>query len=75
MLTCYYRVPAGQETPPGADQDPEAGLLQDVDVVVVGVPHGPAAGVTLGLLTVGGEHESAVTVSPLGPRSKSARNL
>ena len=43
--------------------------------MVVGVPHGPAAGVTLGLLAVGGEHKPAVAVRPLGPRRQPARNL
>ena len=33
-----------------ADKDAEAALLEDADVVVVGVPHGPPRGVFLGLL-------------------------
>ena len=43
--------------------------------MVVCVPHGPAAGVTLGLLAVGGEHEPAVAIRPLRPRRQSASNL
>lgn len=35
--------------------------------MVVGVPHGPAAGVSLGLLTARRVHEPAVTVRPLLP--------
>ena len=40
-------------------------LLEDVDVVVVGVAHGPARGVLLGLLRRGGVDEAAVAVGPL----------
>ena len=29
------------EVPECTNENPEAGLLEDVDVVVVGVPHGP----------------------------------
>ena len=43
--------------------------------MVVSVPHGPAAGVALGLLAVGGEHKPAVAVRPLRPRRQPARNL
>ena len=43
--------------------------------MVVGVPHGPSAGVALGLLAVGGEHKPAVAVRPLRPRRQPARNL
>ena len=43
--------------------------------MVVGVPHGPAAGVTLGLLAVCREHESTVSISPLGPGRQSALYL
>ena len=70
-----HLVAAGQDAAARADEDAEAGLLEDVDVVVVCVPHGPAAGVTLGLLAVGGEHEPAVAISPLRPRRQSASNL
>ena len=36
----------------GADQDSETGLLEDVDIVVVGVPHGPPACVPTCLLAL-----------------------
>ena len=49
----------------GADEDPQAGLLQDADVVVVGVPHGPAGGVLLGLLGRRGVDEATVALGPL----------
>lgn len=56
----------GQGAPQGTHQDPQATLLQYVDVVVVGIPHGPAGGVPLGLLVVGSVDEPAVTVGPFG---------
>ena len=59
--------PAGQETPPRADQDSQARLLEDVDVMVVGISHGPPARVALGFLAVGREDVATVTVSPLRP--------
>ena len=49
----------------GADEDAEAGLLEDVDVVVVGVAHGPARRVLLRLLRRRRVDEAAVTVGPL----------
>ncbi len=51
--------------PLGADQHSQAGLLEDVDVVVVGVPHGPPGGVLLGLLAGQRVDEAAVAVGPL----------
>ena len=70
-----HLVPARQQTPPGTDEDAETGFLEDVDVVVVGVPHGPPAGVALGLLAPSRENVSAVTVGPLGPGVKTSRDL
>ena len=70
-----HLVPTGQQTTPGTDEDAEAGFLEDVDVVVVGVPHGPPAGVALGLLAPSRENVSAVTVGPLGPGVKTSRDL
>ena len=35
--------------------------------MVVGVPHGPAAAVALGLLAAGGEDVATVAVRPLRP--------
>ena len=49
------------------DQNPEARLFQDVDVVVVGVSHGPARGVLLCLLAVRRVNVPAVTVGQLLP--------
>lgn len=46
-----HGVAVGQDAAPRAHQDSQAGLLEDVDVVVVGVAHGPTAGVSLGLFT------------------------
>lgn len=43
----------------------QAGLLEDAGVVVVGVAHGPAAQVALGLLLVASVDEAHVAVGPL----------
>ena len=43
-------ISARQDTPPGTDEHAQTRLLQDVYVVVVGVPHGPAGRVSLGFL-------------------------
>ena len=59
------RLPGGLRAPLGADEDAKAGLLQDVDVVVVGVAHGPAGGVLLGLLARGRVDEAHVAVGPV----------
>lgn len=40
----------------GADHHPQAGLLQDLAVVVVGVPHGPPGQVPLSVLVFSWEH-------------------
>ena len=70
-----HLVPAGQQTPPGTDENAETGFLEDVDVVVVGVPHGPPTGVTLGLFTICREDVSTVTIGPLWPGVKPSRDL
>lgn len=62
-----YSVSVGKDTPPVADEDSEAGLLEDMNVVIVGVPHGPSGGVALGLLRVWRVDEATVTVSPFLP--------
>ena len=56
-----------QDTPPGADQHSQAGLLQDVHIMVVCVPHGPATRVTLSFLTRSSEDISTVAICPLWP--------
>ncbi len=61
--------------PEAADKDAEAGLLEDVDVVVVGVAHGPAAGVAPRLVHIGGEDVAAVAVRPFGPPLQATRDL
>ena len=43
--------------------------------MVVGVPHGPPAGVSLGLLATSRENVPAVTIGPLGPGVKTCRDL
>ena len=54
-------------SPEGTDEDAETGLLEYVDVVVVGVAHGPAAAVPLPFVHVRGEDEPAVPVRPFRP--------
>lgn len=53
------------EAPLGADENAEAGLLEDGDVVVVGVAHRPSRSVLLGLLRGRGVDEAAVALGPL----------
>lgn len=55
----------GQYAAPGADEDAEARLLEDVHVVVVGVAHRPAGRVPLSLFAVGRIDQPAVAVRPL----------
>ena len=43
--------------------------------MIVGVPHGPSARVTLGFLTVGREDVAAVPIRPLRPRVKTTGYL
>lgn len=53
VADCWPQVDlfaVGHEAAGRADEDAEAALLQDVDVVVVGVAHGPAGSVFLGVL-------------------------
>lgn len=56
---------SGQGTAPRAHHDPQAGLLQDLAVVVIGVAHGPAAQVPLCILLLAGVDEAHVAVRPL----------
>ena len=49
----------------GAEQDAQAGFFQDLDVVVVGVAHGPSGTVSPGFLAIGPVHQSHVTVHPV----------
>lgn len=55
---------AGQGAAPGAHHHPQAGLLQDLAVVVVGVAHGPATEVSLRVLLVAGVDEPHVAIGP-----------
>lgn len=61
-----HPVSAGQYASQGADEHSQAALLEYVHVVIVGVPHGPARRVSLGLLGVGGVDQATVAVGPLG---------
>lgn len=54
----------GQSAAPGTHHHPQAGLLEDLAVVVVGVAHGPAAEVSLGVLLLAGVDEPHVAVGP-----------
>ncbi len=73
LLACFvtYRgsevnsVAVVEGTSQCADQDAQAGLLQDVDVVVVGVPHCPTTGVTSSLLRFLLVHVLTVSIGPL----------
>lgn len=56
--------PAGQGAAPGAHHHPQAGLLEDLAVVVVGVAHGPAAEVPLRVLLLARVDEPHVAVGP-----------
>lgn len=49
----------------GTDQYAQARLFEDVDVVVVGVPHGPAGGMAPGLLDILGVHVLGMSHRPL----------
>lgn len=49
----------------GADEHAKTGLLEDVDVMVVGVTHRPAARVTSGVLLVTLVDVTTVTIRPL----------
>ena len=48
-----------------AEQDTKARFLQDLNVVVVGVSHGPAGTVTSGFFAIGSVDETNVTVHPV----------
>ena len=60
-------------SPEGAYEHAETGLLEYVDVVVVGVAHGPAAGVSSGVLTVPAVHTPAVTSRPQAETVRAGR--
>lgn len=53
-----------QGTGPGTHHHTQAGLLENVAVVVVGVTHGPAAQVALCLLLVAAVDEAHVAIRP-----------
>ena len=71
----FYPTAFPSPLPDRADEDTEAGLLEDVDVVVVGVAHGPAAAVPLRLVEAAGEDVAAVAVRPLRPAVHAIRGL
>jgi len=48
-----------------AEEHAQTALLQYVDVVVVGVPHGPTAGMLLGILTLGGVDQATMSIGPI----------
>lgn len=58
-------IPRVQDAPVRAEEDPQTGFLEDLDVVVVGVAHGPAGAVPPGLLAVRPVHEPDVAVHPV----------
>ena len=58
-------VAAVEDTALTAHEDAEARLLEDLHLVVVGVAHGPAAGVPSGLLAALRVHGLAVAVRPV----------
>ena len=62
-------------SPEGAYEHAETGLLEYVDVVVVGVAHGPAAAVPLPLVHLRREDEPAVAVRPFRPAVQAAGYL
>lgn len=57
--------PAGQGAAPGTHHHAQAGLLEDLAVVVVGVAHGPAAEVPLRVLLLARVDEPHVAIGPL----------
>lgn len=57
----------GEKTLERALEHAQAGLFEYADVVVVGVPHGPARGVSPRLLAVGSVNLPHVSVRPLAP--------
>ena len=61
--------------PKRTDEDTQAGLLEDVDIVVVGVAHGPAAGMSSCLVHVRREDVPAVTVRPFRPAVQALGDL
>ena len=67
--------PTRENTPPGADQDPQARLLEDADIVVVCVPHGPPTAVALAFLTGHRKNVATVAICPFMPRIKTFGDL
>ncbi len=70
-MDVQYRLSLPKRT----DEDTQAGLLEDVDIVIVGVAHGPAAGMSSRLVHVRGEDVAAVTVRPFRPAVQTLRDL
>ena len=60
-----HALPVLLHAPRRADEHAQARLLEDVDVVVVGVAHGPVAHVLARLLALLAVDVLAVTVGPL----------
>jgi len=58
---------ARKRAPRRAHEHAEAALLEDVDVMVVSVSHGPARGVAAGFLAPRRQDEAAMAVSPFHP--------
>lgn len=56
--------PTRQSTAPGTHHHAQAGLLEDLAVVVVGVAHGPAAEVPLRVLLLARVDEPHVAIGP-----------
>ena len=61
--------------PKRTDKDAQAGLLEDVYIVVVGVAHGPAAGMSSRLVHVRRKDVPAVTVRPFRPAVQALGDL
>ena len=70
-----HLITTWKQTASWTNKNSETWLLENIDVVVVGVPHGPPTGVPLGFLTIRSKDKSAVTVSPLGPSREPRRDL
>lgn len=60
-------VSVGEDATSGANENAQAGLLENLRVVVVGVAHGPAGRMPPRFFAVGPVHQPTVTVRPLLP--------